>query len=70
MGSIKGKVAIIGAGCCKFGENFEKNYDDMVIDAAYEALEDAGLEMGQIEGFWAATQSTGQMGGLTISYLL
>ncbi len=43
IGSVKGKVAIIGAGCCKFGENFEQNYDDMVIDAAYEILEDAGL---------------------------
>ena len=70
MGSIKGKVAIIGAGCCKFGENFEKNYDDMVIEAVYEALEDAGLETGQIDGFCAVTQATGQMGGIIIAYLL
>ena len=44
MESIKNKVAIVGMGCVKFGENFNKSIDDMMIDAAYEAYEDAGID--------------------------
>jgi len=58
MESIKDKVAIIGAGCIKFGENWEKSHEDMIIDAAQEALKDAGLEIKDIDVFWAATQDT------------
>ena len=39
MDSIKDKVAIIGMGCVKFGENWTQSLDDMIIDAAYEAYE-------------------------------
>jgi acetyl-CoA C-acetyltransferase len=70
MGSIKGKVAIIGAGCTKFGELYDKNYDDLVIEATDEALKDAGVEMEQIEAFWAGYAVTGTLGGVTISYPL
>ena len=58
MESMKDRVAIIGAGCTKFGELWDKSYEDMVIDAAYEAMADAGLETKDIDGFWAATQDT------------
>lgn len=53
--SIKDKVAIIGVGCTKFGDNFEKSYHDMVIDAAYEAYQDAGIEPKDIEAAWLGT---------------
>ena len=49
MGNIKDKVAIIGMGCTKFGELWTKGYDDLVIDASYEALEDAGIGIDRIE---------------------
>jgi acetyl-CoA C-acetyltransferase len=42
--SIKDKVAIIGVGCCKFGENWDKSEQDMIVDAVYEAYDDAGIE--------------------------
>ena len=42
MDSIKDRVAIVGMGCVKFGENWGKSLEDMIIDAAYEAFEDAG----------------------------
>jgi acetyl-CoA C-acetyltransferase len=42
--SIKDKVAIVGVGCCKFGENWDKSEEDMIVDAAYEAFADAGIE--------------------------
>jgi acetyl-CoA C-acetyltransferase len=41
---IRDKVAIVGVGCCKFGENWHQSPEDMIVDAAYEAYADAGLE--------------------------
>ena len=43
MDSIKDRVAIVGMGCVKFGENWGQSLEDMIIDAAYEAFEDAGI---------------------------
>lgn len=42
--SIRNKVAIVGVGCCKFGENWLQSPEDMIVDAAYEAYADAGIE--------------------------
>ncbi len=33
MESIKDKVAIVGMGCCKFGENWDKDAQDMAVEA-------------------------------------
>lgn len=52
MQSIKDKVAIIGMGCTKFGENWDMSFDDMVVDAVYEAYEDAGVEPSDVQGVW------------------
>ena len=41
---IRNKVAIVGVGCCKFGENWDQSPSDMIVDAAYEAYADAGIE--------------------------
>ena len=62
MGSIKDKVAIIGMGCCKFGENWDKSSDDMLVDACYEAFEDAGLSSEDIEAAWVGSLFTGYTG--------
>ncbi len=42
--AIKDKVAIVGMGCCKFGENWDKGPEDMIVEAAYEAYADAGID--------------------------
>ena len=42
--SIRDKVAVVGVGCCKFGENWDRSREDMIVDAVYEAYEDAGIE--------------------------
>ena len=42
--SIRDKVAVTGVGCCDFGENWDKSREDMMVDAAYEAYADAGIE--------------------------
>ena len=41
---IRDKVAIIGVGACKFGENWDQAPSDMIVDAAYEAYADAGID--------------------------
>lgn len=48
-------IAIIGAGSTKFGELFDKSYDDLVREAASVALEDAGLSMDMIDAAWLST---------------
>lgn len=42
--AIRDKVAVVGTGCCKFGENWDKSPEDMIVEAAYEAYEDAGID--------------------------
>jgi len=59
MGTIKDKVAIIGMGCTKFGELWDKSVDDLIVDAAYEACEDAGVDLKQIEAAWLGTVFSG-----------
>ncbi len=64
MDSIKDKVAIVGMGCVKFGENWGKSLEDMVIDAAYEAFEDAGMEPKDIEAAWWGSVFAGEAGSI------
>ena len=45
--AIRDKVAIVGMGCCKFGENWDKSPEDMIVEAAFEAYEDAGIDKPQ-----------------------
>jgi acetyl-CoA C-acetyltransferase len=59
MESIKDKVAIVGMGCTKFGELWDKSADDLIIDATYEALEDAGVELKDIQAAWLGTAFSG-----------
>ena len=42
--SLKDKVAIIGAGCSKFAENWDSDAQDMIVDAVFEAYADAGID--------------------------
>jgi len=61
-GNIKDKVSIVGMGCTKFGENWEMSADDMIIEAAYEAVEDAGIELKDIQAAWVGVTSSGASG--------
>ncbi len=62
MDSIKDKVAIIGMGCIKFGELWTKNPYDLMVDACYEAFEDAGIEARDIQQAWFASLVSGFTG--------
>ena len=52
---VSGNVAIIGVGMSKFGENFDLSYTDMLIDACYEAFEDARITKDQVQAAWLGT---------------
>jgi len=62
--SIKDKVAIVGMGCTKFGENWQWSLEDMLIDAAYEAYEDAGISPKDVQAVWGGTMWSGFTGQL------
>lgn len=49
---LGGKVAIIGSGVVKFGENFHQSLTDMIFEAVSLALADAKLERGQLQAAW------------------
>jgi acetyl-CoA C-acetyltransferase len=52
---ISDKVAILGMGCSKFGERWDREADDLMVEAFEEAIADAGIEKNQIEAAWLAT---------------
>ncbi|KWX57355.1 acetyl-CoA acetyltransferase [Mycobacterium sp. NAZ190054] len=55
-GSLRDRIAIVGMGCTKFGENWDASADDMVIDAAHGALASVdGLTKSDIQAFWFST---------------
>jgi acetyl-CoA C-acetyltransferase len=62
MKNLKDRVAIIGMGCTKFGEHWDKSAEDLIVEAAYEAFEDAGVEPAQIEAAWVGTLTSGVSG--------
>ena len=52
---IKDKVAILGMGCSQFGERWDTEADDLMVEAYLEAIADAGIETKQIDAAWLAT---------------
>jgi acetyl-CoA C-acetyltransferase len=52
---IKDKVVILGMGCSKFDEHWDKDAEDLIVEAFEEASADAGIERSQIDAAWLAT---------------
>ena len=63
---IRDRVAIIGMGCTPFGEHWDKSVNDLLVDAATEALNSAGVPIDAVDAFWLGTLFSGQS-GLTLS---
>jgi acetyl-CoA C-acetyltransferase len=68
MEGIKDKVAIVGMGCTKFGERWDKGVEDLIVEAAYEAFEDAGIEPKDVQAAWIGTVFSG-LSAITLSPL-
>ncbi len=52
---IRDKVAILGMGCSKFGERWESDASDLMVEAFAEGIKDAGIETKQIDAAWLST---------------
>jgi acetyl-CoA C-acetyltransferase len=63
---IKDRVAIVGMGCTKFGEHWDKGAEDLLCEAAYEAYASAGLQPEDVDAYWLGTMGSG-ISGLTLS---
>ena len=69
--SIKDKVAIVGMGCSRFGERWDTGIEDLIREAAFEALQDAGIELKDVQAIWLGTIGVGATGtGLIASTAL
>ena len=55
MQGIKDRVAIVGMGCTKFGERWDAGTSDLIVEAAYEAYEDAGVDPKDVQAAWVGT---------------
>jgi acetyl-CoA C-acetyltransferase len=63
---IRDKVAIVGMGCTRFGERWDKGVDDLLIDAATDAIASAGVTFDDLDAYWLGTLGSGNS-GLTLS---
>ena len=62
---IRDRVAIVGMGCTAFGEHWDKGIDDLLVEAANEAYESAGVSPEQVDAYWLGTM--GNLSGLVLS---
>ena len=54
---IRDRVAIIGTGVTKFGEIWEKDEEDLLVEAVYEACGEAHVDLREdVEAVWIGTQ--------------
>jgi acetyl-CoA C-acetyltransferase len=64
---IKDKVAIVGMGCTRFGERWDRSADDMLVDATEECFASTPqIRKDDVDAYWLGTLSSGQS-GLTLS---
>ncbi|MEO5876148.1 MAG: acetyl-CoA acetyltransferase [Streptosporangiaceae bacterium] len=68
MGSngIKDRVAIIGMGCTRFTEHWDKGVDDLLLDVTGETFASAGVTKDDVDAYWLGTAQSG-MSGLTLA---
>lgn len=67
------RVAILGMGCSRFGERWDCDLEDLIVEAFAECLADAGIEKDRIEAAWLATaieEIHGGKGALPLSFAL
>jgi acetyl-CoA C-acetyltransferase len=58
MESLKDRAAIIGMGCTRFGERWDLGVEDLIVEAAFEAFEDAGIGPKDMQAAWLGTVSS------------
>src|SRR5271156_1692163 len=68
MGShgIKDRVAIVGMGCTRFAEHWDKSLDDLIIEASEDTFASAGVTKEDVDAYWIGTAQSG-MSGITLT---
>ena len=68
MGShgIRDRVAIVGMGCTRFAEHWDKGVDELLLDATGEAFRSAGVTKEDVDAYWLGTAQSG-MSGMVLS---
>ena len=68
MGShgIKDRVAIVGMGCTRFAEHWDKSLDDLIIEASQDTFTSAGVTKDDVDAYWFGTAQSG-MSGITLA---
>jgi acetyl-CoA C-acetyltransferase len=59
---IKDRVAIVGMGCTRFAEHWDKGADDLLVDASTEAFASAGVTKDDVDAYWLGTAQSGMSG--------
>jgi acetyl-CoA C-acetyltransferase len=60
---IKDQVAIVGMGCTKFGERWDRSADDLLVDATQECFASTpSITKEDVDAYWLGTLSSGQSG--------
>ena len=64
MGShgIKDRVAIVGMGCTRFTEHWDKGLDDLLVDASSKAFASAGVTKDDVDAYWFGTAQSAMSG--------
>ena len=60
--AIAGEVAIIGSATTAFGVHHDRGYLDLLAEAAFGAIADAGLDLDRIGSAWLGTAEPGLTG--------
>jgi acetyl-CoA C-acetyltransferase len=64
---IKDRVAIVGMGCTRFAEHWDRSIEDLVVDATTECFDSApAVDRDMVDAYWVGTMASGQS-GLTLS---
>ena len=52
---IRDRVVILGMGCSRFGERWDADAEDLMVEAYNEAVADAGIDVTDIGAAWFST---------------
>ncbi len=63
---IRDRVAIVGMGCTRFAEHWDKGVDELLLDATGEAFASAGVTKDDVDAYWLGTAQSG-MSGITLA---
>ena len=63
---IRDKVAIVGMGCTRFAEHWDKGVDELLLDATGEAVSSARTTKDDVDAYWLGTAQSG-MSGITLA---